>query len=169
MLVVNHTDLQKPLHPALSISAQEQKGAALWLSQLGSAEGSLQGWRFAAGRSLATGTGQVGCQTFPPTARGGWILPQVVFVFLSSLANSLKSVLKTQTSWKHLMLQVSPGVGRGRTSAVTARARGHLLTLLDVWIYTNLREAESFKGYVPGVYREGKKYFSQAADFRCIN
>lgn len=33
---------------------------------------------------------------------------------------------------KRLMLQVSPGVGRKRTSAVVAGAQGHLLTLLDV-------------------------------------
>lgn len=33
---------------------------------------------------------------------------------------------------KHMMLQVSPGEGRNRTSAVVAGAQGHLLTLFDV-------------------------------------
>lgn len=111
------------------------------------------------------GTGQVGCQTFPPPARGGGMLPQVVLGLLSSRANSPKSTLETQTVWKNLMLQISPGTGKGRTSAVTERAQGHLLTLLDVWIYTNLREAESFKGYVPGVYREEKKYIFPSCRF----
>lgn len=57
------------------------------------------------------------------------------------------------------MLQVSPELGRGRTSAVTMRAQEHLLTLLDVRIYTNLRETERFKDYIPRVlYRREKKY-----------
>lgn len=174
VLVVNQRDLQQPLHPALSIPAWEQKGAALGLSQLGSAEASLQGWTFAAGRSLATGTGQLGCQTFPPPARGGWMLPQVVFGFF---------YLHWQILWGALWRHEPDGstwcckcpLGQGEAELVQLQqghrdTHWHLLTLLDVWIYTNLREAESFKGYVPVVYREEKKYiFSQAADFQCIH
>lgn len=33
---------------------------------------------------------------------------------------------------KHLMLQISPGVGRGRTYSVTVGVQGHLLTLLGI-------------------------------------
>lgn len=65
-----------PLHLCLGT-----EGSCPVAQPAGLCRSSQQGWRFAAGRGLATGTGQVGCQTFPPPARGGWTLPQVVFDF----------------------------------------------------------------------------------------